>query len=246
MSLRVRPLKAFILTAAVAAAALYTAEARAAGAAYAVDTAEVGEPGSCKVESWVSAASNHDFFAATNPTCVVGLFKPVEVSSQFSRSRADEEWASGALPKLKVNLIPSAIGTWGLALSGQAAYDLTTGANTALFATVPATLRLSNVVRVNLNAGWMWDRVTDEHYFTYGSGIDWRTPDNVWTLTAEMFGQLGARQDAISLTQPRFQLGLRWRPVDEFNVDLIYGRNITGENANWITLATVVRFKAGE
>jgi len=29
-------------------------------------------------------------------------------------------------------------------------------------------------------------------------------------------------------------------------VDLIYGRNITGENANWLTLATVVRFHAGE
>ncbi|MGB8055478.1 MAG: hypothetical protein WCF75_02485, partial [Pseudolabrys sp.] len=28
-----------------------------------------------------------------------------------------------------------------------------------------------------------------------------------------------------------------------FNVDLIYGRNVYGENANWITLATVVRFQ---
>ena len=28
------------------------------------------------------------------------------------------------------------------------------------------------------------------------------------------------------------------------NVDLIYGRNITGENANWITLASVFRFPA--
>ena len=39
---------------------------------------------------------------------------------------------------------------------------------------------------------------------------------------------------------------LRYRPIDEFNVDLIYGRNLTGENANWITLATVVRFKVPE
>jgi hypothetical protein len=27
-------------------------------------------------------------------------------------------------------------------------------------------------------------------------------------------------------------------------MDLIYGRNITGENANWITLATSIRFPA--
>lgn len=63
--------------------------------------------------------------------------------------------------------------------------------------------------------------------------------------TAEVFGQLGPRQDAIGVTEPHFQIGLRWRPVDEFNIDVIYGRNIAGENANWLTLATVFRFKAG-
>jgi hypothetical protein len=227
-------------------AALWSSEAGAAGAAYAVDTAEVGDPGNCKVESWASFASNHDFFAATTPTCVVNLMRPIEVSTQFSRSRADEEWASTAIPKLKTNLVPSAIGQWGIALSGQAAYDLITHQNTALTATVPATLRLSNVVRVNLNAGWQWDRVAGQHYATYGAGLDWRTPDNVWTLTGEVFGQLGPRQEAIGVTEPRFQLGLRWRPIDDFNVDVIYGRNLTGENANWITFATVVRFKAGQ
>jgi hypothetical protein len=226
------------------ATSVLSGEARAAGAAYVVDTAEVSEPGACKVESWASAASNRDFFAATSPTCVVNMFRPVELSSQFSRSRAEQEWATTAVPKIKTNLVPSAIGSWGIAISGTAAYDFTTQQNTALAITVPATMRLSNVVRVNLNAGWLWDRGAEQHYATYGVGIDWRTPDNVWTLTAEVFGELGARQDAIGVTEPRFQIGLRWRPVDEFNVDLIYGRNIYGENANWITLATVFRFNA--
>src|SRR5262245_56076605 len=57
----------------------------AAGAAYVVETADVGDPGACKVESWVSAASNHDFFAATSPACVVSLFRPVELSAQIAR-----------------------------------------------------------------------------------------------------------------------------------------------------------------
>jgi hypothetical protein len=70
-------------------------------------------------------------------------------------------------------------------------------------------------------------------------------PDNVGTLTAEVFGQLGVRQDAIGVTEPRFQVGLRWRPLEEFSVDPIYGSNIYGENANWITLATVFRFNPG-
>jgi len=45
---------------------------------------------------------------------------------------------------------------------------------------------------------------------------------------------------------PRFQAGLRFRPIDRFNIDLISGRNIAGENANWIMLATVFRFPPAE
>ena len=230
----------------VAVTSAFSDKARGAGAAYVVDTADVSEPGACKVESWISIASNHDFFAATTPTCVVNVFRPIELSTELIRTRADEEWTSGIAPKIKTNLVPTAIGSWGIAISGTAAYDVTNQQTVAMFATVPATLRLSNVLRISLNAGWQWDRIAGRHYATYGAGVDWRTPDNVWTLTAEVFGQLGARQDAIGVTEPRFQVGLRWRPIDDFNIDLIYGRNIYGENANWITLATVVRFHVGQ
>ena len=148
-------------------------------------------------------------------------------------------------PKLKTNLIPSAIGSWGVAITAAAAYDLNNNMNTALTIAVPATLRVSNVVRINLNAGWMLDRGEQRHYFVYGAGFDWRTPDNVWTLTGEMFGQAGTHETS-SVVAPRFQLGIRYRPVDRFNIDLIYGRNIAGENSNWLTLATIVRFPARE
>jgi hypothetical protein len=221
-------------------------QAHAAGAAYQVDTAEVSEPGSCKVESWVSSADNRDLIASVAPACVVDVFRPVEISAQFTRTRSDGEWGTGAAPKLKTNLIPTAIGSWGVALSAIASYDLITKENTGYSVTVPATLRLSNVVRINLNAGWQRDRTVNHDYFTYGAGFDWRTPDNVWTITGEMFGQLGPAAEDRGSVEPRFQLGLRYRPVDEFNIDLIYGRNLTGERANWITLATVVRFKPQE
>jgi hypothetical protein len=39
---------------------------------------------------------------------------------------------------------------------------------------------------------------------------------------------------------------VRYRPNEIFSVDLIYGHNITGENANWITLGTTIRFPAPE
>jgi hypothetical protein len=230
---------------AVAATVGFSEQGRAAGAAYQVDTAEVSEPGSCKVESWVSSASNHDVIASISPACVVNMGRPVEVSAQFSRFRADGEWGSGVLPKAKTNIIPTAIGSWGVAISATAAYDLITRETAALAVTIPATLRVSNVVRINLNAGWQRDRTVNRNYLTYGAGFDWRTPDNVWTLTGEVFGLAGAAEDSGTIA-PRFQLGLRYRPVDLFNIDLIYGRNLTGERADWITLATIVRFKPQE
>jgi hypothetical protein len=215
--------------------------ARGAGGAYAVDTADVGEPGGCRVESWLSWASNQDVIAASNPSCVVNILKPVEVSAQISRARADGEWASGLSPKAKMNIVPTAIGTFGLAISASGSFDLMTRENTALAMTAPATLRLSENMRININAGWLWDRIADRHYATYGAGFDVRTADNVFTVTAEVFGQAGSAE-TFGVTQPRFQAGLRYRPVDRFSVDVIYGRNLAGENANWITVATIIRF----
>ncbi len=215
--------------------------AGAAGTAYGVDTAEVSSIGNCKVESWLSWASNQDFLGIVNPSCVVDLTRPVEVSAQIQRSRSDGDWGTSIAPKFKTNILPSAIGRFGVAIAGGAMVDVITRETTGFFAYVPATLRLSEVVRINLNAGWLWDRIADRHYLTYGAGVDWRTPDNVWTLTAELFGQIGDA-DLATTVQPRFQLGLRWRPIDRFSMDIIYGRNITGENANWITVATSIRF----
>jgi hypothetical protein len=216
-------------------------QARAAGTAFAVDTSEVSETGSCKIESWYSAASNQDAFATINPSCVVDLFgRAIEIGAQFARQRADEEWATSITPKVRTKLIPTAIGSFGLAIAGGASFDAATGETTSVFAYAPATLRLSEVMRININAGWLLDNTTDRNYLTWGIGYDWKLT-NVITLTLEAFGQAGD-SEVSTVTEPRFQAGLRYRPVDRFSIDLIYGRNINGENANWITLATTIRF----
>ena len=64
-------------------------------------------------------------------------------------------------------------------------------------------------------------------------------------MTGEIFGQTGA-SDIPGVTRPRFQAGLRLRPIETFSVDFIYGRNITGENANWLTVAMTIRFPPPE
>lgn len=217
-------------------------EAAAAGAAYVVDTAEVSEAGSCKVESWISSAQNQDLFAAVNPSCVASIGRPVEIGVQLSRSRSDGEWGTGAAPKIKTNLMPSGIGQFGLAVAAGFSFDALSGEASGGFAYLPATVRLSDNVRINLNVGWQGDRTIGRDYLLYGMGVDIRTSDNVWTVTAEMFG-LGGASDDPTTSHVRYQVGLRYRPVDRFNVDLIYGRNLTGEDSSWITLATIFRFK---
>ncbi|HUQ25039.1 MAG TPA: hypothetical protein VM140_05160 [Burkholderiales bacterium] len=214
----------------------------AAGAAYQVDTAEISAPGSCKVEAWFSSSTDRDAIAAMNPACVVDLSRPAEIGVQVARVRSEDEYNSIATPKVKTNLVPTAIGKLGVAVAAGAAYDFSAQDTAAVFAYLPATLRLSEIARINLNAGWLRDRAVRTDYGIYGAGVDLRTPDNVWTLTGEVFGQALAPAPP-GANQPRYQLGVRYRPVDPFNVDLIYGRNLTGEGRNWLTVSTIFRFR---
>src|ERR1700755_2807659 len=86
----------------------------AANGAYVVDAADISETGSCKVESWLSAATNTDFSAVANPSCAVNIFRPVELSLQTVRSRSDGEWSTSFAPKAKWNFIPTGVGRFGL------------------------------------------------------------------------------------------------------------------------------------
>jgi hypothetical protein len=223
---------------------LTASEAWAANGAYAVDAADISEVGSCKVESWISSATNTDFSAVANPSCVADLFKPVELSLLTNRSRSDGDWSTTIAPKAKWNIVPTGIGSFGFAFYAGGAFDAMTGENLVAFAVVPATYRLSETMRINLNAGWLWDRTVDRHYLSYGLGFDWKFT-NVLQWTIEAFGLAGA-SDIPSVVRPRFQTGVRYRPNEIFSVDVIYGRNITGENANWITIGTTIRFPPPE
>jgi hypothetical protein len=214
--------------------------AEAANGAYAVDAADISDLGSCKVESWYSMATNSDFAAVANPSCVVEITRPVELSVLTNHSRSDGEFSTTLAPKAKINIEPTGIGKFGVSALASGTFDAMTGQNTAVFAEIPATYRFNETMRINLNAGWLWDRTVDRHYFTYGVGFDWKFTD-VLQYTMELYGQAG-RAEFASVIQPRIQTGVRYRPNDIFSVDLIYGRNITGENSNWITLGTTIRF----
>src|SRR3954447_711773 len=98
---------------------LMVGAAHGAGGAFAVDDAEVGKPGECKVESWVSFADNNDFAAVTSPACVANLGRPVELGVQLQRTRGGGEWGTALTLKAKTNLIPVEGNRFGLGLSGS-------------------------------------------------------------------------------------------------------------------------------
>src|SRR3979411_2977144 len=113
---------AFVATTAISAL-LAAGEARAANGAFAVDAADISEVGSCKVESWISGANNTDFSAVANPSCVVDVFKPVELSLLTNRARTDGDWSTTIAPKAKTNLVPTGIGKFGFSLYAWGALD---------------------------------------------------------------------------------------------------------------------------
>lgn len=229
-----------IAAAAAILVALSAGSAWAANGAYAVDAADISEVGSCKVETWMQAATNTDFSMVANPSCVVDPFKPVELSMLSTEARSGGDWSTTFAPKAKMNIVPTGVGKLGFSFSAGGSFDALTGESLTAFATIPATFRLSETMRINVNGGWLWDRIFDRHYLTYGIGFDWKFTETLqWTI--EAFGQAGQSDDP-NVVRPRFQTGVRYRPDEIFSVDLIYGHNINGENANWITLGTTIRF----
>ena len=137
------------------------------------------------------AATNTDFTAVANPSCAVNVFRPVELSMQTVRSRSDGDWST--TPRAQgqdgTSFRPES-GRFGLSFYAGGSFDALTGDNLTAFAVVPVTYRLSETMRINLNGGWMWDRMADRHYLVYGAGFDWKLTDTLqWTI--EAFGQAG-------------------------------------------------------
>ncbi|MDQ2955011.1 MAG: hypothetical protein M3R18_08785, partial [Pseudomonadota bacterium] len=225
----------------------------AAGGAFAVDDSEIGKPGECKVESWLSVATNSagDLIASTSPACVVSFGHPVEIGGQFQRTKSDGEWGTSAGVKAKTNLFPAGSNKVGLGLSGGVNFDLLTHQTSSYFINVPATLTITEELRLNLNGGWLHERDGKLDWFTWGAGFEWNFIKPL-TLIAEIYGQFGrlkavAESEAAppnSVRRPRVQTGLRVTPSEKVDLDLIYGHNITGENAHWFTAGLNLRFEA--
>jgi hypothetical protein len=199
------------------------------GGPYYVDDAEIGKVGSCEVESWNSSAGNGDRIIVFSPACVFNLGSPVEVGTNLLNARSDGDGISTVVP------IPIGPTGFGLALSGAVVYDPFQHAANGLIFTVPVTFDLSEKLRLNINVGAQYNAEPAVLYATGGVGVSWNFVDQ-WSIISEVFAIVGP-----GTTNPRFQSGIRYSPTKDVDWDLIYGRNLTGEQANWITLALTFR-----
>ena len=219
-------------------------QALAANGAVQVDDTDVDPVGHCKVDSWASFADNRDRIGVVSPGCVFDFGRPVDITLGFQRSRSDGEWSTTGSVKLRTLMVEGGVGKWSLLFSTGMSYDFTADDVSTVLVNIPATFQALENLKLNLNAGWLYDRPNDLHWATWGASVDWSVNDRS-TLIGEVFGQLGHNVvDSPHLNDARAQFAFRLKPNENVDFDVIYGRNITGENAHWITVGLNVRFNA--
>ena len=219
-------------------------QAHAANGAMQVDDTDVDPVGNCKVDSWGSFANNRDRIGNVSPGCVFNFGRPVDITLGFQRVRSDGEWSTTGSVKLRTLVIEGGVGKWSLLFSTGMSYDFTADDLSNVLVNIPATFQALENLKLNLNAGWLYDRPNDLHWATWGAGFDWSVNERI-SLIGEVFGQVGHKvEDSPHLSDPRAQFAFRLKPNENLDFDVIYGRNITGENAHWITIGMNVRFNA--
>ena len=129
--------------------------------------------------------------------------------------------------------------------SAALAYDITSSELADVLVNIPVTFQILENFKINVNGGWLHNRPDDLHWATWGASFDWSVNDRI-SIIGEAFGLVGDRDPerphAQTIRARRSRCASsRTRTLD---FDVIYGRNIFGENANWITVGLNVRFNA--
>ncbi len=201
------------------------------------DDANVVDPHSCQLESWVKnsglgierwALPGCNFFADTEIT--------LGGSSQSAKHDGASDWTLIQFKKRWVKLEP---GHWGVSTSiGHVDGRGTTQqlpVNSLLYPVrdgylnVPMTFWSKDGWLLHLNVGWIQHHLDRTNRPTWGVGGEW--PLNARSyLIAETYGESG--------TRTKYQIGLRtWIKPQKFQVDTTFGQPIgIGGDQRWISI----------
>ncbi len=208
----------------------------AAGGAHVVDDAGVETPGLCHLEAWVSRSGAKAGLLNASPACTFEAVPRLEVGAAVQRT-----WARGARTSdtlmgstLKLNLWPVEQGL-GVGIAGAGAWSARAGHWETASLVVPVSIALHEMLRLNLNAGWLYSRSgarRNEAFF--GAQVEAAVVADI-TLMAEVFGR--------DRGQPGAQVGVRWTPSGGWlDVDLLSGWRIDGTTPWSLTLGLTARF----
>lgn len=204
------------------------------GGPYAVDDAGIATPGKFKLESWSSFANNGDRVWLASPGFTLEALPFVEFELTVESRRTDGEWATTFAPAAKIALRDIDEHGYGLALSvGSGHAGVIRNADT-LYAVVPLSLPVHERLNLHFNAGVERDLTENETVGVWGMAAQVMAHERL-ELIGEVFG---ADHD-----RPGWQAGLRPLLFDgRVTLDIVYGRNLDGERADWLTVGLAFEF----
>ncbi|WET07845.1 hypothetical protein [Pseudomonas sp. D3] len=209
-------------------------KAFAAGGAYVVDDGAINAPGECNVDAWYSAqrhdGSTHN--ETLSPACTFNALPAIQWGATLSRANRETQVS----PQVKAQMMSRQDLGLEMAVSvgAHVALDRRHAFDGADF-NVPLTWQPLGALRLNLNAGWThtYDDGEQNHRLTWGSSVEYQVAHSL-TLIVERYGQKGSEQ--AWQAGPRFHIG----PL--VDVDVVVGRSLVAERAQWLSTGATLRF----
>ena len=213
-------------------------KAQAAGGAYVVDDGAINAPGECNVDAWYSAhrhaGSTHN--SSLSPACTFSAMPAVQWGAALSRAADAGKGETQISPQAKVQVLSRQdVGLeLAIAVGAHVALDRHHGLDGADL-NIPLTWQPLDALRLNLNAGWShaYNDGDQQHRLTWGTGFEYQLAEKL-TLIGERYGQEGGEQ--------AWQAGPRLHIGEFVDVDLLVGRSLIGDRAQWLTTGATLRF----
>ena len=201
-----------------------------AAGAYVVDDADIVDPGKVQVESWFSHGSNRDNLGVADVAYQALPHTEITIENGYDSNAGNGVDILSAQAKYQWHP-DDAHGFAGSAVFGMDR-SLTNGSS-LFYAYVPSSLSFGDVLDINADLGWEYDSNAGTNFVTWGVGTELHA-DEHWSLVSEVFGK--------NNELPGEQIGPRYSFSDDLQFDAVYGRNISGVPANWMTFGVTATF----